>query len=122
MKNTLLISMLLLVGCSSNPFVPEKQIVKIDKPIPYCPAPPKVVECQNYVDALTDEDRADPGKVAQAYKMDMMCYRANAKTLREILQRYEDTSLLLKDVEAMYDSLGQQYDTLLSPSPTPQQP
>lgn len=116
MRKLLLIGVLALTGCAGNPFVPEAKIVKVDKPIPFCPVPPIVPHCTNYVDTLTPEDVKDPGKVAQAYKLDMTCYRANDKTFRQILSGYEDVSRINHEVEVLFDGLGETYEQAIHPS------
>lgn len=115
-----LISVVLLAGCAT-PLVPETRIVRVNTPIPFCPAPPTVARCTNYVDALTPEDAKDPGKVAQAYKLDMACYRANDRVLRQILERYTDVSKLNTEVQQLFIDYGNAYERALLPKPSPTQ-
>lgn len=112
------LSVVILAGCAT-PLVPETKVVQVDKPIPFCPAPPTVTQCTNYVDALTPDDIKDPGKVAQAYKLDMACYRANDRVLRQILERYTDVSKLNSEVEKLFIDYGKAYERALLPKPSP---
>jgi len=112
------ICIVLLAGCATTFRAPETKVVTVKQPIPYCPAPPVVQQCTNYVDLLVLEDEKDPGKVAQAYKLDMACYRANDATFRDILKTYNSASLLQADVEKMFNQL-QQKDTPPSSPTTP---
>lgn len=122
MKTTIttLISVALLAGCAT-PLVPETRIVRVNTPIPFCPAPPTVARCTNYVDALTPEDAKNPGKVAQAYKLDMACYRANDRVFRQILERYADVSKLNTEVQQMFIDYGNVFERALLPEPSPTQ-
>lgn len=104
MKYTI-IAALFLAGCGVTPV----KTVEVSKPIPYCPAPPEVVKCTFYVDQLTSADLTDPGKVAQAYKLDMTCLRANDLTLRKIIAAYQDISVKAEDVEKMLQEAGVEY-------------
>jgi hypothetical protein len=124
MKNMFLIMVLMaLSACASNSLNTKKDVVLVDKPLPYCPAPPQVNECVSMVDALTPADANDPGKVAQAYKYDMMCYRSSNKTLRQVLQQYENVSKNNSAIELLYKNLKQHYDEVLnSTSQTPAKP
>lgn len=87
-----LILALFLVGCGTNTVI-KKEIVTVDKPIPYVPKPPVVPTFDSLVDKLTDEDIKDPGKVGQAYKYDMMFLRKTNDIMRQILQQYNSSSL-----------------------------
>lgn len=87
-----LILALFLVGCGTNTVI-KKEIVTVDKPIPYVPKPPVVPTFDSLVDKLTDEDIKDPGKVGQAYKYDMMFLRKTNDIMRQILQQYSSSSL-----------------------------
>jgi hypothetical protein len=91
---------LLIVSLSGCTLLPTK-IVYVDKPIPYCPAPAEVPACTNYVDQLQPSDITEPGKVAQAYKLDMTCYRTNDKTLRHIIGGYVEISKQNGSVDQM---------------------
>ena len=83
-----LILLLLLTGCATT----EQPIktVYVDKPVYSCPAPPTVPQHVYEVDKLTDKDKTDPGKVAQAYKADMLYLRKMEPIYRGILKQYED--------------------------------
>jgi hypothetical protein len=116
MNKLLIICALLLtmVGCGGTAAV-KTNVVLVDKPIPFCPVPPEVPSCTNFVDALTDADYTTPGKVVQAYKLDMTCYRATDKILRQVIGGYKDTSAMNKDISALFDSYGKQYEKALTP-------
>jgi hypothetical protein len=117
MKKLIICSLLVLVaGCATTARQPVQQtkVVTIDKPIPFCPAPIDVAACSNYVDNLTDADLKDPGKVVQAYKLDMTCLRITDKILRRILAGYKDTSAMNKDVTRLFNEYGSQYEKALS--------
>lgn len=88
-----------LTACSTNPLVPETKIVTVKVPIPFCPAPPDIPECIKYTDALTLADLTDPGKVVQLTKLELACLRAEALSLRQTLKSYKDVSALASDVE-----------------------
>lgn len=105
MKRTTLIIALLLTGCGVAP----TRTVEVSKPIPYCPAPPAVQSCTFYVDQLAPADAADPGKVAQAYKLDMACLRSTDLMLRKIIAAYQDVSVKAEDVERMLQEAGVEY-------------
>lgn len=110
---------LLITGCSTNPLVPDTKVVKIDKPVPYAPPPPDVPPCTDYVVTLTPADNKDPGKVAQAYVLDLTCYKANDKTFRQILQNYKVISGQAEKVQQMIDSVDHQYENAIT---TPAKP
>ncbi len=114
---TMLLAVVLLAGCRTNPVVPEVKVVKINRPVPYSPAPPAVPQCTNYTAALTPADSKDPGKVAQAYVLDLTCYRANDLTFRQILQHYNAISDQTQTVQQMIDAVGTQYDSALGQQP-----
>lgn len=124
MKKLIICSLLVLVaGCATTrQTIPQTKVVTIDKPIPFCPAPIDVAACSNYVDSLTEADHKDPGKVAQAYKLDMTCLRITDKILRRILTGYKDTSAMNKDVTRLFNEYGSQYEKALTAVSKPAEP
>lgn len=76
-----------LCGCCTN--TPQIKTVLVDKPIPYAPQPPTVPQCTDYTTALSQSDVTDPGKVVQAYVLDLTCYKSNDRTFRMILEQYK---------------------------------
>lgn len=109
---------LMLSGCS----LLTPKIITVDKPIPFCPPPPKVPECANYVDVLSSSDVQDPGKVAQAYKLDMTCYRNHDRSFRQILEVYQDTSTMAEQASMLFKQLNDEYEHALNPNAPETQP
>lgn len=108
---TVILSVLLLIGCKSQEIIPDTKIVYVNKPIPYSPVPPVVPMCTFYVDTLTADDLVDYSKVARAYKLDMTCLRSTDTTLRQIIQKYDEISKHNGETEALIQSFKEQYDT-----------
>jgi hypothetical protein len=74
-----MIPFVLLVGCGGNAFT-KPDIVYVDKIITKeCPEPPEVNLPDVYIYRLTEDDKKDPGKVAQYWK-------ATAKQLMGAIQ------------------------------------
>jgi hypothetical protein len=96
---TLLASLLIilgLVGC--NPTVVREPIT-VEVPIPYCPPPPSVPHHEFLVDKLQPADVADPGKVGQAYKADMVYLREVQRIYDMILEQYGKTSQSFEETQ-----------------------
>lgn len=98
-----IVAALLLSACQHNPLVPDVKVVYVDKPIPFCPAPPQIPECIKYTDALTSADAKDPGKVAQLTKLELACLRAEAVSLRQTVRSYKDVSSMAAEVKRSLD-------------------
>lgn len=99
----------LLAGCGTT--VIKKEIVTVDKPVPFIPAPPSVPPCVSQVDKLVPEDAKDPGKVGQAYKYDMVCYRQRIRILELILDQYKAGSQnfdkINEEITALYAKINE---------------
>lgn len=92
-----------LAGCNTT--IVKKEIVTVDKPVPFIPSPPDVPKCVSQVDKLVAEDRVDPGKVGQAYKYDMLCYRQRDKIVQMIIDQYKAGSQNFDQVNKEIDEL-----------------
>lgn len=86
-----LFATLALTGCASKVVV-QKEIVTVDRPVPFVPPPPQVPKIDSQVEKLTDADIADPGKVVQAYKYDITALRGLVAIYQSILQQYAASS------------------------------
>jgi hypothetical protein len=98
---TILASLLIilgLAGCGGKAVVREP--VTVEVAIPYCPRPPVVPTCTLEVDKLQPADAADPGKVGQAYKADMLCLREVQRINEMILEQYTKTSQSFEETQA----------------------
>ena len=84
-----------LSGCAATTQYVIKT-VPVDKPILVCPAPPSLENYEFEVNNLKPEDAKDPGKVAQAYKADMLYLRKMESVYKDIIKKYEEAS---KDAE-----------------------
>jgi len=104
------ITIVALILCGCQTMVQKEKIVYVDKPIPYCPAPPDVPPCPNYRSLLTLDDLKDPGKVAVAYNIDVVCYDTNDKTFRDILSKYKTISNNNSNVQMTLTPLQVQQD------------
>lgn len=113
MKTYLILAVVAVVlsGCGATiPLEPVIQTQIVDKPIPYCPAPPAVPQIDYYrVDKLTPADINDPGKVGQAYKYDMTFLRNVVRLQQLIIQQYSDTS---KNSAATKDEIDKLYQQI----------
>ena len=99
-----LFGLTVLAGCQ-NQIQPQVKIVTVDKPIPFCPPPPDIPVCTNYVANLTIADSKDPGKVAQSYVADLACYKANDVSFRQALQHYGDIAKQATQVQLMLNNV-----------------
>lgn len=113
-----------IVGCAGTTPVVSKSVITVDKPIPFCPAPPDIPLCPRYVDALSSADATTPGKVVQFINIDLTCLRINEMRYREVLSNYRDLSNMNSSVSTLFDSYGTQYQQLLegttvTPAPLP---
>jgi hypothetical protein len=86
-------------------YIVKKEIVTVNKPVPYCPPPPDVPEYAFQVDLLTQADLKDPGTVGQAYKLDMTALRKNDRTMRAIIEQYRNTSNSFSTVQQQIDEI-----------------
>ena len=100
----------LLVSCAGLQDVVKKEIVTVNKPVPYCPAPPVVPTYDFLVDTLTPGDVKDPGKVAQYYKYDMEQLRRTNQLMRLILEQYRTTAGNLVGVQSEIDKIFKELD------------
>lgn len=113
MKKLFLVSIFsgLLVGCQTT--TPEIKTIHVPKPFPFCPAPPQVPSEPStgfQVDKLTEADKQDPGKVAQAYKHDMLFLRRITDIYSEILSQYKLTSQNFEKTKKLIDELFSKMD------------
>lgn len=116
MKNALIATAiavtLALSGCAfDQKIVIQKEIVTVDKPIPFVPKPPTVPPFVSQVDQLTMADAIDPGKVGIAYKYDMTQLRALISIYKMILDQYnmssQDFDKINAEIDKMYTQLNQ---------------
>lgn len=105
----LLCTMLMVAMLSGCQTVVKKEIVTVDKPIPFIPPPPKLPEFVSEVDKLTDADSTSPGKVAQAYKADMVVLRARDRIHSLILSQYANSS---SNFDAINQEIAKLFDTI----------
>lgn len=102
----LALSALILAGCGTT--VIKKEVVTVDKPVPFIPTPPNVPQCKLLVDQLVAEDRKDPGKVGLAYKHDTLCLRQRDKIIQMILDQYKAGSQNFDQINKEIDQLFKQ--------------
>ena len=101
-----LAAVFLLAGCgATTQTVKEVEIQEVKVPFLYCPAPPRVSRPILVIDTLTPADRADPGKVAQAYKASFIQLRGYAVNLEQILAQYNETSSAYEDLRKQMKEL-----------------
>lgn len=106
MKTLLLLPIIIgISGCFHTAVVREP--VPVEVPIPFCPAPPKGIQCEFLVDKLTAEDVTDPGKVGQAYKADMLCLRGAYDVHTLILEQYGKTSQSFEEAQKRIKALSE---------------
>jgi hypothetical protein len=103
-----IVAILALMGCETFP-VKKTEIVTVDKPIAFIPPPPIVPTYESQVDKLTDADIKDPGKIAQAYKYDIVALRGLVKIYQGILDQYRASSINFDEINKEIDKL---FDTL----------
>lgn len=112
MKLSLLLASLLaatlLTACETQTII-KKEIVTVDKPVPFIPTPPEVPQCVSQVDKLIADDAKDPGKVGQAYKYDMLCYRQRLNILQLILDQYKAGS---QNFDKVNEQIAQMYKAI----------
>lgn len=111
MKTSLIlcvVTVLFVSGCANTSDVVKKEIVYVDKPLPFCPAPPLFPVVEFKVDLLTDADVKDPGKVGQAYKHDMLYLRELKKIQDMVMEQYRKTS---QNFEAVQAEIKKLYET-----------
>lgn len=88
---TAILLSLALTGCATKVVV-QKEIVTVERPVPFVPPPPVVPKYDSQVEKLTDADVADPGKVVQAYKYDITALRGSVAIYESILDQYKASS------------------------------
>lgn len=93
-----------LVGCFET-LPAKKEIVIVEKPVPFIPKPPEVPKFTSEVDKLTAEDIKDPGKVGQAYKHDMTALRKLQVIYELILDQYRQSSENFDQINMEIDKL-----------------
>lgn len=108
MKNVfiVIITSIIIAGCQTTPS--KITTIHVPKPFPFCPTPPQVPNeppAGFLVDKLTENDVRDPGKVAQAYKHDMVFLRHVIKIYSEILSQYKTTSQDFEKIKKTIDDL-----------------
>lgn len=119
----LILASLLTVGCTQT--IIKKEIVTVDKPVPFVPAPPNVPQFQSQIDQLKPEDIADPGKIGMAYKYDITMLRSLVKIYQDILAQYKDSSVnfdkINEEITKMYEQINKAeqkaVDSIATPLP-----
>lgn len=101
----LAVAISLLAGCATDKIIIQKEIVTVDKPIPFVPKPPVVPAFVSEVDKLTLADATDPGKVGVAYKYDVTQLRALINIYKMILDQYNMSSQDFDKINAEIDKL-----------------
>ena len=100
-----------LAGCATDRVVIQKELVTVDKPVPFIPKPPDVPIFVSKVDLLTPTDISDPGKVGMAYKYDMLALRSLIKVYQMILSQYANSSSnfdqVNTEITGLYSTLNQ---------------
>lgn len=96
--------LVMLAGCTENPFRPEPviQTVTVNKPVLYCPAPPAFIYPKLVILDLAPGDEVDPGKVAQHYKAVVKQLEGEVKARDRALRAYEEIQTidpLLKPIQ-----------------------
>ena len=86
--------MVLLIGCQT---IPEKEIVYVDKPIPFyiVPKPPKVDKPDLLYKQYTtvekkNELKANPGKAARVARLSLSQYESYVLILESIINKYDE--------------------------------
>lgn len=102
-----LLASFVLVGCGTTTVI-KKEIVTVDKPVPFVPKPPDVPKFESQIDKLVPADVADPGKVGQAYKYDVTYLRQLVKIHEMILDQYRQSSQDFDKVNAEITKLFEQ--------------
>ena len=84
-----------LVGCSLLPKPqPEIQVVTVNKPILYCPAPPSFSYPKLIIQDLVPGDEKDPGRVVQYYKATVKQLEGEIVARDRALNAYEQIQSL----------------------------
>lgn len=103
---TIALCLLALAGCADTKYIIKPEPVDVKFPVLYCPptdeiAPMTAIELETL--KLTPADKANPGKVARAYEIDMITLtqrqselnrieeqrRADATKTKEMLEKYQ---------------------------------
>lgn len=104
-KIIVLIFLLFLVGCGTNPIV-ETKVQYVNKPILYCPEPPNIEHPTLLIDKLTEHDKNNHGVVAQAYKATIKQLLNYITELELIIAQYDKTS---KDYKELKEKLDEEF-------------
>jgi hypothetical protein len=96
----ILMSVALLTGCAG---FKQTEFVEVSKPVLACPPPPGLNRPSLAIEHLTPEDRANYGKVAQAYKATVLQLRHYAEEMEYILDAYQGISKDYDEVRRMLD-------------------
>lgn len=101
-----LLAIPLLAGCAGQMQYAVKTVI-VDKPVLVCPAPPQLDNYDFEVSKLKPEDAKDPGKVAQAYKADMLYLRRMEGVYKDIIKKYSDAADEAAKARAEVDKIFQ---------------
>lgn len=88
-----------LISCESIP----TKVEQVQVPVLICPKPPDIEKPDLEIYKLTEEDRKDPGKVAQAIKITLIQLQSYGVLLETIVKTYKNTS-------EEYDKLRQELE------------
>lgn len=97
-----IVIVILLSGCST--LMPTKtEIKEVKTPVLVCPEPPAISKPNLLIDQLTEEDKNDPGKVAQFYKGTVKQLTEYVKELEAIIEQYDKTSKKYDELRRIVD-------------------
>lgn len=117
LKTTTILLTALLTACTSGTII-KPQIVTVDKPVFSCPVPPVVNDVQLLTSTLTEQDRKDPGKVAQYYKADIIQLQGQIQQYKTVIESYKNISQQLQTMQNQADKIHQSnVDVLQSTKP-----
>lgn len=103
-----------ITGCACDPTI-KTEVVTVNKPLPFIPAPPAVPKIEYEVDKLAPSDSTLPGKVGQAYVHDMTFLRKRIEIDDMIFEQYRQGSVDLKALEQKIQELYKGVETRSAP-------
>lgn len=93
----------LLSGCATMGGATKTDIQYVYKPILVCPEPPSTSRPLLLIDQLSEDDKVDPGKVAQSYKATVKQMSDYIEELETIIKHYDTTSKQYEELRKVVD-------------------
>jgi len=100
---TVLLLGIFMTGCSTMNGAVKTDVKYVYKPLLVCPAPPAMEKPLLLIDQLSEEDKKDPGKVAQAYKASVKQLTNYLNDLELVVKQYDATSKQYEELKKIVD-------------------